>query len=156
MQYGHTKFKTAAIVLALVSVGCYAGGTYLSQTQQPQTVFAHQADAWSEEAVAQAIAKGHPVFVDFTASWCVTCQANKLAVLDRESVQSAFKENNVVFLVADWTNRNEAITKALEKFGRSGVPLYLMYSPNGSVQVLPELLTIETVIDAVKKSVNTH
>lgn len=156
VQWGHTKFKVAAIVLALLSIGCYAGGTYLSQTQEPTTVAQHQADAWSEEAVEQAIAKGHPVFVDFTASWCVTCQANKLAVLDREAVQSAFKENNVVFLVADWTNRNDAITKALEKFGRSGVPLYLMYSPNGSVQVLPELLTIDTVIDAVKKSVNNN
>ena len=108
------------------------------------------ADAWSPTAVRTALDEGRPVFVDFTASWCVTCQANKLAVLDRENVQKAFKEHNVKFLIADWTNRNAEISKTLESFGRTGVPLYLLYSPDGTAKILPELLTQDIVIDALK------
>ena len=89
--------------------------------------------------------------MDFTASWCVTCQANKIAVLDREDIRKAFKQHGVVFLVADWTNQNPDITQALESFGRSGVPLYILYSPDGKTTVLPELLTKNIVIEALDK-----
>lgn len=109
------------------------------------------ADAWSPQAIENALKAGKPVFVDFTASWCVTCQANKIAVLDREDIREAFKQHGVVFLVADWTNQNPDITQALESFGRSGVPLYILYSPDGKTTVLPELLTKNIVIEALDK-----
>lgn len=107
---------------------------------------------WSETAVKAALAGGHPVFVDFTAAWCVTCQANKIAALDRDDVQTAFRDKNFMLLVGDWTNRDPAITDILARFGRSGVPLYLLYRPDGTVQVLPELLTPGIVLDAVENN----
>lgn len=107
---------------------------------------------WSETAVKAALAEGHPVFVDFTAAWCVTCQANKIAALDRDDVQTAFRDKNFMLLVGDWTNRDPAITDILARFGRSGVPLYLLYRPDGTVQVLPELLTPGIVLDAVENN----
>ena len=93
------------------------------------------------------------MFVDFTAAWCVTCQANKLAALNRDEVQAKFRELGYVLLVGDWTNRDPAITEVLAQFGRSGVPLYLVYRSDGRVEVLPELLTPGIVIEALEKQV---
>lgn len=104
---------------------------------------------WSEAAVTEALAQGHPVFVDFTAAWCVTCQANKAAALRTDEVNARMEELGYVRLTADWTNQNPEITKVLERFGRSGVPLYLIYRPDGRIDVLPELLTKGIVLDAL-------
>ena len=105
---------------------------------------------WSAEAVQSASSAGRPVFIDFTAAWCITCQANKLAVLDREEVVSRMSELGYVRFLADWTNKDPAITKELAKYGRTGVPLYVLIYKDGTVKVLPELLTIGTVLDALK------
>jgi thiol:disulfide interchange protein DsbD len=107
--------------------------------------------AWSEQRVLDALALGHPVFVDFTAAWCVTCQANKQLALERQPVIEAFARSKVVTLRADWTQRDPAIAAALARHGRNGVPLYLVYHP-GRVKpvVLPELLTAAIVIDALR------
>lgn len=154
--YGRKQFGAqipgAFIALSLfVCAAIY--GVAASPLFSPEKVetTAHNDASWSAQAVQEALDKGQPVFVDFTASWCVTCQANKLAVLDREAVRSAFKEKNVQFLIADWTNRNPEISQTLESFGRSGVPLYLLYKPDGSVKVLPELLTTDIVLDSLKE-----
>jgi thiol:disulfide interchange protein/DsbC/DsbD-like thiol-disulfide interchange protein len=106
---------------------------------------------WSQQRVDQAVAEGRTVFVDFTAAWCVSCQANKKLVLERESVVEAMRERGVVALRADWTQRDPAITAALARHGRNGVPLYLVHRPGESQpRVLPELLTVSTVLEALR------
>jgi thiol:disulfide interchange protein DsbD len=107
--------------------------------------------AWTEQRVLDALAQGHPVFVDFTAAWCVTCQANKQLALERQPVIDAFARGKVVTLRADWTQRDPAIAAALARHGRNGVPLYLVYHPGRARPlVLPELLTAAIVIDALR------
>jgi thiol:disulfide interchange protein DsbD len=108
-------------------------------------------EAWSEARVAAAIAEGRTVFIDFTAAWCVSCQANKKLVLERDAVAQAMRERRVLALRADWTNRDPAITAALARFGRNGVPLYLVIKPGEPhARVLPELLTPSIVVDALR------
>jgi thiol:disulfide interchange protein/DsbC/DsbD-like thiol-disulfide interchange protein len=105
---------------------------------------------WSAERVDQALAAGRPVFVDFTAAWCVTCQANKKLVLERAAVVEAMNQAGMVRLRADWTNEDPAITAELARHGRNGVPLYLVFRPGADRPVvLPELLTISLVVEAV-------
>ena len=106
---------------------------------------------WSNEAVAAARRDGRPVFVDFTAAWCISCQANKKLVLERDVIRDAFVAAGVVALRADWTRADPAITAELARHGRNGVPLYLYYPAGGTAdpQILPELLTPETVISAL-------
>ena len=106
---------------------------------------------WSVDAVTLASAAGRPVFVDFTAAWCVSCQVNKKLVLDREAVVRAMRSADVLRLRADWTSRDEVIGAELARHGRNGVPLYLLYRP-GSAQpvVLPELLTPGIVVAAIE------
>ena len=80
-------------------------------------------------AGAAALAQGHPVFVYFTADWCLTCKANEAAAIDREEVRDAFRRPACKVLAGDWTNGDPAITRFLESRGRAGVPLYLWYAP---------------------------
>jgi thiol:disulfide interchange protein len=107
---------------------------------------------WSPDAVAAARADGLPVFVDFTAAWCVTCQVNKRLVLNRDAVQARFRDRKVVTMVADWTNRDPQISLTIDSLGRSGVPVYALYPPgNGTPTLLPELLTEQIVLDAIDR-----
>ena len=106
--------------------------------------------SFSPETVEQLRAEGRPVFIDFTAAWCLTCQVNKRTALNSEAVQEAAREKNVALVRADWTNRDPAITQALESHGRSGVPVYVLYKGDGSEpQLLPEILTEQIVLDAL-------
>ncbi|MFK7966334.1 MAG: protein-disulfide reductase DsbD family protein [Burkholderiaceae bacterium] len=105
---------------------------------------------WQPGAAAQTLAQGQPVFIDFTAAWCVSCQVNKKLVLQNDSVSEAFEKAGVVLMRADWTNRDPAITAELARHGRNSVPLYLLYFPGGQAPVvLPELLTTSIVLDAL-------
>ncbi|WP_299173879.1 thioredoxin family protein [uncultured Brevundimonas sp.] len=106
---------------------------------------------WSGEAVRAAQDQGRPVLVNFTADWCVTCKINERAALSSPRVAQALKTANAVYLVGDWTRRDDAITRELERRGRSGVPLYLLYPANGGEpRILPQLLTEGVVVDALK------
>lgn len=105
---------------------------------------------WSPEAVQAALAQGRPVLVNFTADWCVTCKVNEGAALGSPAVAEAMQRTNAVYLVADWTRRDDRIAAELARHGRSGVPLYLLYTP-GQTQprILPQLLTDGVVVEAL-------
>ncbi len=105
--------------------------------------------AWSEAAVAQSLNQNRPVFVDFTAAWCVTCQINKKSTLSHNAVLADFAAHQVTLLRADWTRRDPAITAALTSLGRSGVPVYVLYAPGKTPLVLSELLSVRNVQEAL-------
>ena len=98
----------------------------------------------------KSLAAGQPVFVDFTASWCLTCQVNERVALSRPEVAQTFAARNVALYRADWTREDPAITEALAALGRSGVPVYALYTPGKSDPVLlPQVLTPGIVTDAI-------
>ena len=105
---------------------------------------------WSDTEVKRSLALGQPVFVDFTASWCLSCQVNERVALGQPEVEQAFQARNVVLMKADWTRHDEAITQALTSLGRSGVPAYALYVPGEtSPRLLPEVLTPGIVTNAL-------
>ncbi len=95
-------------------------------------------------------AAGEPVFIDFTAAWCVTCQVNKLTVLSNPQVKAAFADAGVAFITADWTNRDPVIERALGEFGANGVPLYVFYPQGGEAVILPQPLTVDAVVSTIR------
>lgn len=105
---------------------------------------------WSEESVADALNFGHGVFIDFTASWCLICQSNKVLVLRKEKTESLFEDYGIRLFVADWTQNDPEITRALERYGRSGVPLYVLKAADGTEQILPQNLSYSAIESAVK------
>ncbi len=125
-------------VLALAAISVW------TLSLQPQAVRSASTDArtWSEAAVTRGQAAGHPVFLYFTADWCLTCKVNEAGAIDRDSVRTAFRKAGVVELVGDWTNGDPAITRFLDSRGRAGVPLYLWYEPGkAEPEELPQVLT---------------
>jgi DsbC/DsbD-like thiol-disulfide interchange protein/cytochrome c biogenesis protein CcdA len=100
------------------------------------------AEPWSETRAADYLAEGHPVFVYFTADWCLTCKVNEAAAIDRNEVRATFRQKGVKVLAGDWTNGDPAITRFLEARSRAGVPLYLWYVPGkAEPEELPQVLT---------------
>jgi thiol:disulfide interchange protein/DsbC/DsbD-like thiol-disulfide interchange protein len=122
-----------------------------SQNASLQSAASAQAwQDWSAQKQQDAKTAGRPVFVDFTAAWCITCQVNKSTTLNSSEVEAAFKAKNVLLLRADWTSPNAAIATELAKLGRSGLPVYAFYLPGStSPRLLPEVLTKAIILNAL-------
>ncbi len=107
-------------------------------------------EKWSELSVRAALDSGQGVFIDFTASWCLICQSNKALVIRKEKTYSLFEKYGIRLFLADWTQNDPEITRALESYGRSGVPLYILKTPDGAEQILPQNLNyslLETALE---------
>ncbi len=135
--------------IAAVVIGVIALAVPLYQPRD--TTLAWQ--PYSQQTLDQARASGHPVFIDFTAAWCLSCQVNERVVLKSADVQQQFRDNKVTLIRADWTQYDPEITKQLASVGRSGVPTYVIYpaDPRAQADVLPELLTKDIVLTALRK-----
>ncbi len=108
---------------------------------------------YSEQALDAARAAGHPVFIDFTAAWCLSCQVNERLYLKSTEVENALLKSNVVTMKADWTNEDPAITQKLAELGRATVPTYVMYpaAAGSAADLLPEVLTKDLVLKAIDR-----
>ena len=163
VQRGRTGKGVALAIVLILLIGGYA---FALENQlhwrEPMTVAdltATSSDGidwqtWSPDAVAKAQSEGHPVLVDFTANWCLTCQVNKKLAIDVSSVRAKLKEINAVALVGDYTHFPDNITAELNRYGRAGVPLVLVYPKEVDAQpiVLPSLLTPGVVLDALDQA----
>ncbi|MCW5625246.1 MAG: thioredoxin family protein [Burkholderiales bacterium] len=149
LRGGTRPWAGRSFAVVVVVIGLLVG--WPKETPLPGTAAAAEGwQPWSEAAVDEARAAGRGVFVDFTAAWCVTCQVNKRLVLQTSKVEAAFRAHDVLRLQADWTQQDPAITAALARLGRSGVPVYVLYRPGGTApELLPELLTTGVVLDAL-------
>ncbi len=142
--------RAVAIITALALVAGAAVWVNAGFAVRPaSTQVEHDWKPWSQQALANLLAAGTPVFIDFTAAWCVTCQVNKHAVLHTDAVTRALRETGTVALRADWTRQDPEISKALSALGRSGVPVYVMVDRAGQIQLLPEILTTSRVLAAL-------
>ncbi len=110
--------------------------------------------AWSEQRLASLLGAGTPVFVNVTADWCITCIANEKGTLGTDRVEEAMAAMGMEYIVVDWTDYDADIARFLARFGRNGVPLYLVYSgqPGSEPEVLPQLLTPGIVLDALARA----
>lgn len=155
VQYDVGKKKIAGalagLALAVVPLLVLTPWTF-----EAQTAVASSGDRWQnwdEAQIASLQADGKVVFVDFTADWCITCKVNERAALSSDAIWSHFAASGVVAMKADWTKRDEKIRAALARFGRGGVPMYLVYpAGGGEPELLPEVLTESLVRDAIARN----
>jgi thiol:disulfide interchange protein/DsbC/DsbD-like thiol-disulfide interchange protein len=155
MASRRVRLATRGLAAAALAVALFAGAgaTRLGMPldQGAAGVAPLQWEEFSQEKIATYREAGRPVFVDFTAAWCISCQVNERIALQTTTVRRAFAERDVALLKADWTRRDPEITRALASFGRVGVPLYVLYpaDPTAQPRVLPELLTPRIMLDAL-------
>lgn len=154
---GRALIGAVAASLSLLLALLLAGAAAWTARERPAVLEGARAETalpsqpWSAQAVAQATTAGRPVLVNLTADWCVTCKINERTALSSPRVAEAIRAANAVYLVGDWTRRDDAIARELQAHGRSGVPLYLVYRPGrAEPEILPQLLTEGVVIAALK------
>ena len=159
--YGTTRlsagsWRLTGSSLAAVALVAALGLAWLPDNAAPASQAAGKSalietgqEKFSEARVAELTGQGKPVFVNLTAAWCITCLVNERVALSTDPVKAAFAAKGIFYLKGDWTNRDAEITAVLQRFGRSGVPLYVLYAPGKEPQILPQVLTPGLVLDAV-------
>ncbi len=149
---GRGRVLAGSVALAVLLGLAWGVGPYVTE---PAAV-ARQGDdgpwqAWAPGRVDQIVASGRPVFVDFTAAWCVTCQYNKKTTLSDPAVLADIAAKQVVLLRADWTRRDPAITAALQQLGRNGVPVYVLYQAGRAPVLMSEILSVSDMRAALSR-----
>jgi thiol:disulfide interchange protein len=139
---------TSLVLVAVAIVGTVA----FAPEARPVAAPSDGAAKWSDAAVQAQLKQGHPVFVYFTADWCLSCKVNEADSINRSEVQSAFKKAGVAVFAGDWTNGDPVITRFLESQGRAGVPLYLWYQPGKPPEQLPQVLTPAMLIERARRN----
>ena len=143
--------KGGGLIAGIGALALLAGAAIALPTAAPAQAENNATSvAFAVEKLDGLRAAKKPVFLYFTADWCLTCKANEAAAIDRAEVRAAFDKAGVTVMVGDWTNADPAITRFLESQGRSGVPLYLWYAPGKEAVVLPQLLTPATLTALVR------
>ena len=143
---GRMQRQGKAVLLASLAATSVAAVAILllpREAASPSSASAEilETEAYSDEKLAEYRAKGRPVFVYFTADWCVTCKINEAAAIQRDDTKAAFEAKNIAVLVGDFTRRDPALARTLARYERSGVPLYLYFPAKGDAQILPQILT---------------
>lgn len=151
---GTQAMKLGSLAAGLALILALGGGYSAVQLAAPQDAGVRQAHNWqsySEASLRSLLDQGKPVFLNFTAAWCISCLVNERVALSDQQVVARFAADGITYLKGDWTSRDPAITAFLASFGRSGVPLYLFYpAGRGSEPVqLPQILTPDLVLAAV-------
>ncbi|WP_293347850.1 protein-disulfide reductase DsbD domain-containing protein [Phenylobacterium sp.] len=148
----HVGLAAAATVLGAIAIGGGAIWPAYSTASAAESSGEAKLDdeAYTPQRLASLQAEGRPVLVNYTAAWCVSCQVNDRVALSTNAVSEALKRNNAVYLKADWTRRDGEIAAELARFGRAGVPLYLVYgAKGGDPAILPSILTEGVVVKAL-------
>jgi thiol:disulfide interchange protein len=155
-QTSGTWGRRVAAAVAVASVVTTAVAVAGLQRDRMDATPASQATAagfepFTQRRLDELRAEKRPVFVNMTAAWCITCLVNERVALSTEAVKAAFAAGNIAYLKGDWTNRNPEITRILERHGRSGVPLYLLYAGGDEPVVLPQILTAASVLQEIDR-----
>jgi DsbC/DsbD-like thiol-disulfide interchange protein/cytochrome c biogenesis protein CcdA len=145
---GQPALNAAVVALLLLVTVPLLG---IGRGEMAVTTRGNSGETWSEAKVAAARAAGRPVFVYFTADWCLSCKVNEASTIDRDTVRDALKAANAEVLVGDWTNADPAITRFLDSRGRGAIPLYLWYAPRAAEpEELPQVLTPAMLIERAR------
>ena len=139
-----TITKIIFLVVSLVSMLYFLPSSEDVEIEQNQII--GSATQWYEGIEDEMRNKNQPYFINFTAAWCITCQSNEITAFSKQDFKNLLKERNIEYIKADWTNRNDAITKSLKKYGRSGVPFYVYWEPGyANPKILPAILTDQII-----------
>jgi thiol:disulfide interchange protein len=148
------RVAAAIAVASVVTTAVAVAGLqsdHIDASATTQAAAAAGIEPFTQRRLDELRAENRPVFVNMTAAWCITCLVNERVALSKDAVKSAFAAGNIAYLKGDWTNRNPEITRILERHGRSGVPLYLLYAGADEAVVLPQILTAATVLQEIDR-----
>jgi len=152
-QHKPARLWQQSLAAAILALALWPISQLQYATPDEPRALTHDWQPFTQARLEQLLRDGQPTFVNLTADWCITCLANDKAALDTEEAQAAFKLSGIVKLKGDWTHYNPEITQLLARFGRNGVPLYLLYSgePNSKPMILPQILRQQTILEAIQK-----
>ena len=144
---GFAKWMSLSSVTILLGAALWLAPTDYENIEQDTS---SDLNSYSPELLDSLLAENKPVFLNFTADWCITCKVNEAIVLNQVSIKNALESKGIVYLKADWTRKDETIANKLADYGRTGVPLYLLYSSEGIPVILPELLTEDMLLSYIE------